>query len=214
MKHILLLALGLIGLSSAQAIEVSSSDLQKWNFKVFLDDKEIGFHKFEVKNERDKQKISTNASFNVKFFIFSAYKYEHDNLERWRGRCLTQIDSVTNDNGKALKVVGRQTEDGFYVETHEMKKLYGPCVKTFAYWDYSILQEKQLLNSQTGELVDVDIEFIGRNPLTINGKTIRVRNYRLIAKNLQIDLWYSDTNRWLALESLTESGRIVRYQSE
>ena len=32
--------------------------------------------------------------------------------------------------------------------------------------------------------------------------------------NIEIDLWYSDTMHWLALQTKTESGRQLRYQLE
>ena len=59
--------------------------------------------------------------------------------------------------------------------------------------------------------MEVDSEFIGTDTLRHNGEDVVARHYRLHGKDLQIDLWYSVDDHWLALESLTESGRVVRY---
>ena len=84
-------------------------------------------------------------------------------------------------------------------------------IKTFAYWDPDFLNETTLLNSQTGEVIAVDSEFLGKETLNHRGNEIIARRYRLHGEDLQIDLWYSLEDHWLALESLTESGRVIRY---
>lgn len=192
----------------------SENPTKQWRFTVFLDDEEIGFHNFTVEDEDDQQMIYTNARFDVKFLFFTAYTYEHSNVERWQGQCLQKINAVTNDNGERYSVNGESSADGFIVETQETKNVYASCIKTFAYWDPSFLQTPLLLNSQTGKLVDVKLEDIGRSKVTVNGYDVTARQYRLVGDKLQIDLWYSEEDRWLALESLTEGGRTIRYQMQ
>jgi len=191
-----------------------SQATQQWRFTVLLDNEEIGFHNFIVENREDQQLIYSNARFDVKFLFFTAYTYEHSNVEQWRGQCLTKINAVTNDNGENYSVVGENSSDGFIVKTEDAKNIYSSCVKTFAYWDPSFLQTPLLLNSQTGELVDVEVDYMGEDKLSVNGNDVAARKYRLLGEKLQIDLWYSDEDRWLALESLTESGHRIRYQMQ
>jgi len=152
----------------------------------------------------------------VKFLFFNAYSYRHDNVERWQGQCLNSIDAVTDDNGDQYDVSGKTDNDAFVVSTIENEdpqeqSRYLPCIKTFAYWDRAFLEEKSLLNSQTGEMIDVDSEFIGEETLKYAGNKVIAKRYRLNGKDLQIDLWYSDDDHWLALESLTENGHVIRY---
>ena len=190
----------------------SSGNLDKnWNFKVYLDDKEIGFHNFSMVQKEQHQEIYSSARFDVKFLFINAYSYKHDNVELWQGQCLNSINAVTDDNGDLYNVSGRADNDAFVVETAEEQNRYLPCIKTFAYWDPEFLNETSLLNSQTGEMIAVASEFIGNETLRHNGKEVIAKRYRLHGKDLQIDLWYSDDDNWLALESLTENGRVVRY---
>lgn len=189
----------------------SDSAEKNWRFKVFLDDKEIGFHNFSVIQKENHQEVYSNARFDVKFLFFNAYSYRHDNVEQWNGQCLKSINAVTDDNGDEYQVSGKIDNDAFIVDTIDKKTRYLPCVKTFAYWDPEFLKETALLNSQTGEMIEVDSEFVGNETLNYDGEDITARRYRLNGDNLQIDLWYSEEDHWLALESLTENGRIVRY---
>jgi hypothetical protein len=215
-NNILLLCL----ISVFNAVYVSaangSSDIDKsWSFKVYLDDKEIGFHNFSMIHKEQHKEIYSSARFNVKFLFINAYSYKHDNVELWQGQCLNSINAVTDDNGDLYNVSGEADNGAFIVNTaennNEKQNKYLPCIKTFAYWDPGFLEETTLLNSQTGEMMEVDSEFIGTDTLRHNGEEVVARHYRLHGKDLQIDLWYSADDHWLALESLTESGRVVRY---
>ena len=46
---------------------------KEFNFKVLLNDKDIGHHRFSV----DDQTVQSNAAFDVKLWIIPAYKYRH-----------------------------------------------------------------------------------------------------------------------------------------
>jgi len=193
-------------------IAFASSGIDKnWQFVVYLDGDEIGFHNFSMVHKEQHHEIYSSARFDVKFLFINAYSYQHDNVEQWNGQCLNSINAVTDDNGELYKVFGKAASDAFVVNTSEKQNKYLPCIKTFAYWDPDFLEETSLLNSQTGELIEVDSEFIGNETISHKGEDIIARHFRLRGDNLQIDLWYSADDHWLALESLTESGRIVRY---
>jgi hypothetical protein len=41
---------------------------------------------------------------------------------------------------------------------------------------------------------------------------VNAKRYKLKSDKLNIDLWYSDENQWLALNSITKDGTNLRYQ--
>lgn len=185
---------------------------QEWNFRVFLDDQEIGFHNFELTVEDGTQRVTTEAEFRVRFLFFTAYRYEHENEETWEGDCLKQIESRTDDNGRRFAVTGLRRQDRFALDAANASVGLPDCIKTFAYWNPSILKESTLLNSQTGELLPVNVELIAEEVLDVRGEQMPARRYRLEARNLELDIWYSDDLEWLALESTVEGGRKLRYE--
>ena len=189
----------------------SNGDDTNWQFKVFLDGDEIGTHTFSLIKKGERTEINSKARFGVDFLFINVYSYQHDDIEHWRDQCLDSIEAFTNDNGDEHKVSGKIENENFIVNTLENKHTYNSCIKTFAYWDPAFLTEPELLNSQTGEMIEVESQFIGYETMTHKGQTIDSKRYRLSGEKLQIDLWYSKENHWLALESLTEGGRVVRY---
>ena len=213
-RHITLLfmALILVSFSAISTVYASNGINKSWQFKVYLDGDEIGFHNFSIVHSDEQHAVYSRAQFDVKFLFINAYSYRHDNVERWSNECLDSINAVTDDNGELYKVSGEAIDDSFIVNTAENKNEYSPCIKTFAYWDRDFLNETTLLNSQTGEMVEVSSEFVGNEIIRHMGKDVNARHYRLRGEKLQIDLWYSADDHWLALESLTENGRVVRYE--
>jgi hypothetical protein len=48
--------------------------------------------------------------------------------------------------------------------------------------------------------------------LQVRGKPTPAWRYHLAAGPLRLELWYSEDYQWLGLASMTESGRILRYE--
>ena len=192
----------------------SATTGQEWRFRVYLDDREIGHHHFTLTLDGQEERLATRANFSVTFLKIPFFTYMHDNVELWQDDCLSSIRSTTNQNGSEFHVDGTLTDDGFYVTTNTGKQILPACISTFAYWDKSFLQRDRLLNSQTGEYLDVEVDFLGEDDVIVGQASTPARRYRLTANELEIDVWYSHDDRWLALESLTGGGRLLRYVAE
>mgnify|MGYP001062166280 FL=1 len=196
----------------------SPSQSSQWQFKVLLDNREIGTHHFTVSESNGRQTIQTDASFDVNVFFVNLYRYRHQSTEVWQDNCLRSIDSVTDANGKPFLVegnlvAGQAKANYFQVNTAGTETELPPCVMTFAYWNPIFLDEEKLLNSQTGIYEDVTITRLGEESFQFNGKPVVAIKYHIDLKAGPITLWYSANNfRWLALESVAAGGRILRYE--
>jgi hypothetical protein len=202
---IALLALLLTATSSAGESEV-------WDFAVYLNDKKIGNHVFEVTDADGVTRVESEARFKYTVLMIPAYRYEHTNTEHWSGNCLTRLDARTIDNGERIEVSGKQSNDAFTIDIGREPTRLPECVMSFAYWNPDFLQQSRLLNPQTGELVDVNVEKIGDDIVEVRGQPVAATRFRLTADNVDMTLWYSNDERWLALESVAEGGRIIRYK--
>lgn len=201
-------------LASLQSSSAYASVEQEWRFRVYLDDREIGHHHFTLTRDGAQQQLATQAKFDVTFLKIPLFSYRHDNVERWSDNCLEQISSNTDQNGTKYRVEGQATGDAFQVRTNTGEQALPACVSTFAYWDKSFLQRDRLLNSQTGEYLDVEVDYLGEKPLALQAAKVRAHHYRLTANKLNIEVWYSLDDHWLALQSTTDGGRLLRYVAE
>jgi hypothetical protein len=183
----------------------------EWNFRVLLDGKEVGWHRYIVRGDGAGTEVESRAQFDVRFLMLNAYSYRHTARERWRGACLDQLESRTETNGRVEKVAAVASDDAVVVAGPSGDARLPGCVMSFAYWDPRILRATRLLNSQTGELLPVTVAEKGTERVNVAGRTVAATRHRLSAPDLQIDLWYAD-GRWVALEAPTPGGRTLRYE--
>lgn len=211
-NKLLLGGLMILGFAMVQA-NTAVPDTRSWNFEVFLNDKPIGHHHFALKPADNGYTLQTEAEFEVNVLFFTAYRYEHENVEQWQNGCLQSIDAKTNDNGEALKVKGVQENNGFSLARADGSETLGAgCVRTFAYWDLAALKDERLLNSQTGEYQQVELRSLGPDRIEINGQTVDATRYALTGRDLSLQLWYGPDGDWLKLSSTVENGRELRYE--
>ncbi|MCF7981124.1 MAG: DUF6134 family protein [Pseudomonadales bacterium] len=187
---------------------------ESWNFRVMLDDTPIGYHKVNIDRIDNTKMVHTRANFDVRILFIPVYSYTHETRERWEDNCLVDISSTTDDNGEKYFISSLNKEERLAVETLNGTASLGGCVRTFAYWDVDLLKSRRLLNTQTGEYERVSVRDMGTGMLTINNEQIEARHFRLVAEELTIELWYTKDMYWLALESVTASGAVLRYLPE
>jgi len=209
------LAAGLVySLTALLPVTANATVEHEWHFKVYLDNKAIGHHYFRVTREGKQERLDTRADFDVTLLKIPFFTYRHENIELWYDQCLTSIASTTNQNGELFSVQGAAKEQGFHLVTNDSETTLPACISTFAYWDKSFLQNDRLLNSQTGEYLEVDVEDLGEKSIRVRNSNVSANHYKLTAEALDIDLWYSGDDQWLALQSTTSKGRVLRYVIE
>ena len=193
----------------AVALVISNSTYaEEWNFDAVLNDKVIGQHTFIYEDE----KTISNANFKFEY-LFMDFIYQHKSTETWQGGCLKTILSKTDDDGDLYEVSGHIGTDRFLVTTNNKTSELPSCVMTFAYGNPKILEQKKLMNSQSGEYLDVDIQFIREENHKVKGKDILTDLWRIEANiddgDLLIHLWYDKNMNWVSLKSQTPIGDML-----
>lgn len=186
----------------------------EWEFAVYLGDKPIGSHAFTLQQEGEGLKLHTEASFDVKFLFITAYTYRHRNTELWDEEGLISINATTDANGKIQEVNGSRQGDVFILNSRADEEVLPAGLMTFAYWNPEFLKESRLLNSQTGEVEPVRVIEQGPDQVKFGERSIPAIRYDVVLQNGGlITVWYAmEDNRWVALESVTDSGRLIRYR--
>lgn len=185
---------------------------QEWRFRVYLDDKEIGYHDFVLEKFDDQLRLQSQANFEYRLLFVKLYGYEHENTEIWDNGCLQAIESRTDANGKPFQVSGALEGDRFFLNNSKGQVELPSCNMTFAYWNPEFLEQERLINTQNGEVLDVKVSEPERVEIEVRGVMQPALRYQLDAGELKIELWYSENNEWLALETEARGGRVLRYQ--
>jgi len=201
-----LFALLVCGLLTAPAVAQS----RVWDFRAFLDDAPIGYHRFTLSGEGAARELKSETRFEVKVLFITAYRYVHDATERWRGNCLESITARTDDNGERSVVEASGNADGLVVTGTGGRETLPACIMSFAYWNPQMLRQARLLNAQTGKFEAVKVALVGEETITVRGAAVNAKRYRITGPKNPIDLWYSAADEWLALESVLGGGRRLK----
>ena len=129
-------ALALLWMASlVLTFQASASPSDEWRFEVFLDDKPIGFHHFQLDTDGDIHKLRGEARFRVKLLGFTVYDYSHDNQELWQNDCLRQIEANTDNDGKDLYVRGSSSGNQMVLENEACLGMsFDPSKPTLVYF--------------------------------------------------------------------------------
>lgn len=188
--------------------------VRAWNFKVTLDEKVIGSHRFALRGEGEERRLVSDAGFAVKVLGITAYRYAHQATEDWRGDCIARLSSRTDDDGTQLAVDAAPDGARLVVHTAQGRENLDGCVMSFAYWNPAMLRQSRLLNAQTGQYEAVTIVMVGEEKLSIAGALVAAKRYRITGPKNPVELWYSENGDWLGLESRVAGGRRLRYRLE
>jgi hypothetical protein len=153
-------------------------------FAVFLDGEPVGSHRFELSEQDGERRLTSVARFDVKLLGVPVYRYRHEATEQWSGDCLVALSARTHAGGERTEVRSKPER----------------CVMSFAYWNPRILEQRELLNAQTGELERVSVAALGEG------------RYRISGTKHPIELRYSPKGEWLALDSTVAGGRRLSYR--
>lgn len=185
----------------------------EWNFRALLDDSPIGEHRFALVPNGEERKLTSEAQFAVKLLGVTVYRYRHSAIEQWRGDCLRQLASKTDDDGTPEKVDASATGDSaLTVTTAKGTQSVDGCVMSFAYWNPAIRKQERLLNSQSGKLEAVQVSRTGSGTVEVRGQPVAATRWRIATPAQPIDIWYSAEGEWIGLDSTVSGGRKLSYR--
>lgn len=167
------------------------------SFRVERAGDPIGTHKVSFTREGDELHVAIDIDLAVSFGPITVFRYTHRNRETWREGKLVALETETNDDGKRYTVSAKATEDGLEVTSSANGTFMAPAdIIPTSYWNPATLRQTQLLDTQKGRILDVEIEEMGAREAEAGGRTVPVEEYRMTG-DLKLKLWYSRDREWL-----------------
>jgi hypothetical protein len=206
-------------LALAVAGTEATTPLAEWDFKVRLDGKDIGTHRFVLASAGQRStSLTSDAQFDVTLLGIPLYRYRHRVSERWSDGCLASIDASTDDNGRVTEVRGKAQSGRFELDVRgEGPLMPAPaaptgCLVSFAYWNPSALAgQKVLLDPGTGRIQPVEISSPAVVPADLDGHGQPLGGLRIGGLAQPIDVWYAG-DRWVGLDTVVDGGRRLSYR--
>ena len=198
----------LVLLLCSQLLWAEAVTEKSWNFKVLINERDVGSHQFRVTVEGDSLSVSSTMNMDFNVLLVKKVTYQHQANETWQGSCLTEVSSLTNRQGKEVSLKVDRVEAGLLIEKNQVAdtaEVLPGCVRSFAYWDPELLQGERLLNVETGEYM----------PVTISRRVSAEDNIThmiIAAPKGDIHLQYDAAGDWLSLQTKLQMGAVLRYQ--
>lgn len=140
-------------LSAPSVLRAAESGARK--FTVLRDGDDIGFQTNKVTRRGDVIVHECQARLKVKVLGITAYRYELDYVEEWRGGELVSMSSKCNDDGDDDYAEVTRGGDGLEINGSGYQ---GPCplgVATSSYWSYDFMKRPVWISTQTGALLNM-----------------------------------------------------------
>lgn len=146
-------------LSAPSVLRAAESGARK--FAILRDGDDIGFQTNKVTRRGDVIVHECQARLQVKVLGITAYRYELDYVEEWKGGNLKSMSSKCNDDGDEEFVEIKRGGDGLEIDGSGYQ---GPCpldAATSSYWSYDFMTRPLWISTQSGALLNMSANKAG-----------------------------------------------------
>ncbi len=177
----------------------TASDGAVIDFTVLRKGKPFGQHTLSfAKDEDGRLTVTTDVDLQVKFGPITAFKYRLDSVEEWVDGHLVALNGKSNNDGRKGKVSASIAGDQLVVDSTEFDGVLPLTVIPSSHWNILQVYQDQMLSTETGEVLPIDVEMLGNDTVTVEGDAIETTHYRL-KSDITVDLWYDNQSRWVKL---------------
>ncbi len=180
-------------------------------YNVFRKGKPFGTHvsQFSV-GEEGALEVRHEIELKAKIGPITVYKYSHMATEVWDGARLVSLRGETEKNGDEITVSAKAQEDALVVSGTNFDGKVDADIVPATHWNIRQMYEGGLLSTEGGQTLDVVVEELGRETLTIAGESVETTKFSLAA-DLTVILWYDDTGRWVKC-AFSARGQDIEYE--
>lgn len=169
------------------------------DFTVLRKGKPFGRHMLTFERSGDGDlTVTTDVDLQVKFGPITAFKYRLDSVENWVNGQLTSLSGTSNSDGRKGKVSATETNGELTVESTKFTGTLPPTIIPSSHWNRLQVYQDRMLSTETGEVLDIDVEVIGDDTVMVGDQPVPATHYRL-KSDLTVDLWYDAQSRWVKL---------------
>lgn len=170
---------------------------------------QIGFHHIQFTRNGSALQADIHIEIKIKLGFITLFSYLHRNSEVWSEGKLIAINSRTEVNGKTDFVNLKLDDEGEWQgQSSRFEDPIPAQVLTTSYFDPNFIRQSEVLNSQDGRVIKLDIKKIGVEPYSVSDSTTLAHRYRARG-DLALDVWYSENGEWLQSAFVPDADRIL-----
>ncbi len=169
----------------AVSMPAAAGDLDA-KFLIKRAGKVIGYHIVGVTETADGYIVDAETRMRVKLGPIPLFKYDHESREVWKNGELVSLDSRTNHDGDRYFVEAERIDGVLMIDGSGYHGAAPAGAVPSSYWDKSFMETDAVIDTQTGEIIDVSVTRLGetRAPAGLLAEQF------LITGTLAVNVWY------------------------
>ena len=204
-KILIFLSLIILPISSHAHVE-HYENLNKIEFDIYRNNKNIGKHVFSFKKEGDKLAVESEINFQIKKLGVVLYKYNVKGTEYYKDGKLIKFNSKTNQNGKDKYVNLKLENDELVIDGSSFKGKVPSEYLLGTWWNHSIVEASAQISAVSGRIIKQKVTFLGKEKIKFGEKTLNTLHFNFSStdaklgkdKKLNTDVWYDEeTLNWV-----------------
>jgi len=182
-------------------------NLNRIEFDIFRNNKNIGKHIFSFKRQENKLFVDSEINFEIKKLGIVLYKYHVKGTEIYEDGKLIKFNSKTDQNGKKKFVNMELSEDGEF--NIDGSSYQGKAITDFVlgtWWNHSIVEAPAQISAVSGRIIKQKVTFLGKEEIKLGNKSYKTLHFNFSStdkkldkdKKLNTDVWYDEeTLNWV-----------------
>ena len=177
-----------------------SAQTDKAEFVVKRNGNPIGTLKIDFKRDGNRLIATSIYSIKVKLLAIVLYRYDKRMVETYENGQLVAYETDIDDNGTEVQVRVTRQDDALKI-IHPKGSLIAPLgLYPSTYWPPATVDQTQMIDSSEGVLMNFKMTALETEDLSIDGKTLRAKRYKMSGDALR-DLWYdAQSSAWLKMK--------------
>lgn len=179
-------------------------------FDVLRQGNRFGEHRVDF-NVGDDGRLEARTSVDLRAGIgpITVFRYDLEAVETWVDGELIALEGRCLDDGDRLEVEAQAVDDGLKVAGTAFSGVVAEPILPASHWNYAQTRQTQILSTEDGEIIEVEVVPLGRETIRAGGTEIEANKY-LMDSDIDVTLWYDDTGRWLKL-AFEARGQSIEY---
>lgn len=176
----------------AEGSDMSDDGKRKTDLRVILEEKDVGRFSIDVNRFENRLQADIEVDISVRAILgLPVYSYQLSVSEEWRDGKLHLLKSQSRSGGKRRSVKADRESGSLFVDGTNYSGEAPDNAGTTSYFSTDFLDRKTWISTDGGELLDVSTERTKRVRITDQEFNV----YR-VSGGLEIDLFYTDDDRW------------------
>lgn len=198
------------GQSSFEPIALYGTEIR---FAVLRNGDPVGSHSVSFAPDGEDLVVRTHFQVEVRFLLFTAYRYTYKAEDQWRRGTLLSLQAETDDNGKRHRVEARAAGDELRIRGPDGPAVGQKGIFPTHHWHPGVLTADRVLNTITGRINRIGILDLGKEWIAAGNTRIQARRYAYTGE-LDNEVWYDPEGRWVKMRFRAEDGSTIDYVCE